>query len=52
MQACHEELTRLADKGIVKPLVGETRGLDEVAAVVQALADGVTVGRVVFSPAA
>jgi NADPH2:quinone reductase len=52
VRACHEELTRLADRGVVRPLIGETRGLDEVPAGVQALADGVTVGRVVFSPAA
>lgn len=52
VRTCHDELTRLADKGIVRPLIGETRGLDEVPAGVQALADGITVGRVVFSPAA
>lgn len=50
--AAHQELTRLADEGVVKPLIGETRGLDEVPAGLQALADGETVGRVVFSPAA
>ncbi|HHU10518.1 MAG TPA: NADPH:quinone oxidoreductase family protein [Intrasporangiaceae bacterium] len=52
VRACHDELTRLANEGIVKPLIGEARGLDEVPAGVQALADGKTVGRVVFSPAA
>lgn len=52
VRECHEELTRLADKGVVRPLIGEARGLDEVPAGVQALADGRTVGRVVFSPAA
>ena len=52
VRQCHEELTRLADKGVVRPLIGEARGLDEVPAGVQALADGHTVGRVVFSPAA
>lgn len=52
VRACHEELTRLADAGVVKPLIGEARGLDEVPAGLQALADGDTVGRVVFSPAA
>jgi len=50
--ACHEELTRLADEGVVKPLIGETRGLDEVPEGLQALADGKTVGRVVFTPGA
>ena len=52
VRQCHAELTRLADEGVVKPLIGETRGLDEVPAGLQALADGRTVGRVVFSPAA
>lgn len=52
VQACHEELTRLAYDGVVKPLIGEARGLDEVPAGLQALADGKTVGRVVFSPGA
>lgn len=52
VQAAHEELTRLADQGVVKPLIGETRGLDEVPVGLQALADGRTVGRVVFSPGA
>ena len=52
VRACHEELTRLAHNGVVRPLIGEARGLDEVPAGVQALADGHTVGRVVFSPAA
>lgn len=50
--AAHEELTALADEGVVKPLIGETRGLDEVPVGLQALADGKTVGRVVFSPGA
>jgi NADPH:quinone reductase len=52
VRAAHAELTRLADEGVVAPLIGETRGLDEVPAGLQALADGTTVGRVVFSPAA
>ncbi len=52
VHACHEELTRLADEGVVRPLIGEARGLDEVPAGLQALADGSTVGRVVFSPVA
>lgn len=52
VRACHDELTRLADEGVVKPLIGEARGLDEVPAGLQALADGSTVGRVVFSPVA
>jgi NADPH:quinone reductase len=52
VRTCHDELTRLADRGIVKPLIGEVHGLAEVPTGLQALADGRTVGRVVFSPAA
>jgi NADPH2:quinone reductase len=47
---CHRELTGLADRGSVKPLIGERLPLDDVAAGLQRLADGKTVGRVVFEP--
>ncbi|MET8872043.1 NADPH:quinone oxidoreductase family protein [Nocardia sp. NPDC004604] len=47
---CHRELTGLADQGLVKPLIGERLPLDDVAAGLQRLADGKTVGRVVFEP--
>jgi NADPH2:quinone reductase len=36
--------------GAIRPLVGERLGLDEVPAGLQRLADGDTVGRVVFVP--
>ncbi|GGR63454.1 NADPH2:quinone reductase [Nocardioides luteus] len=45
---CHAELTRMADEGSIKPLVSETLALEQVAEGVQRLADGVTVGRVVY----
>ena len=50
VRQCHEELTVLAAQGLIKPLVSERLGLDDVAAGVQRLADGETVGRVVFAP--
>ncbi|MFI0467696.1 NADPH:quinone oxidoreductase family protein [Saccharopolyspora sp. 5N102] len=45
---CHRDLAALADQGIVRPLVSEKLALDTVAEGVQRLADGVTVGRVVY----
>lgn len=51
VRECHDELTALAAQGLIKPLVSERWGLDQVADGVQRLADGDTVGRVVFVPA-
>jgi NADPH:quinone reductase len=48
VRACHDELTALADKGIVRPLVSERLSLGQVADGVQRLADGSTAGRVVY----
>ncbi|MFE6511637.1 NADPH:quinone oxidoreductase family protein [Nocardioides sp. NPDC057767] len=48
VEECHAELTRMADEGSIKPLVSEELSLDEVADGVQRLADGTTVGRVVY----
>ncbi|MGH3352813.1 MAG: NADPH:quinone oxidoreductase family protein [Nocardioides sp.] len=45
---CHAELTRMAAEGAIKPLVSEELPLDRVADGVQRLADGTTVGRVVY----
>lgn len=45
---CHRELSRLADEGVVAPVISERLPLDEVAAGVQRLADGRTVGRVAY----
>ena len=46
VREAHAELTRLADAGVVAPVVSERFGLDGVADGVQRLADGSTVGRV------
>ena len=45
---CHRDLTRLAAEGAVRPLVSERLALESVADGVQRLADGGTVGRVVY----
>ncbi|MGP5931578.1 NADPH:quinone oxidoreductase family protein [Corynebacterium glyciniphilum] len=45
---CHEELTVLANEGKVAPLVSEHLSFDEVPDGLQRLADGTTVGRVVY----
>ena len=48
--ACHEELTSLAEQGLVKPMVSERLSLAAARDALQRLADGVTVGRVVCVP--
>ncbi|WP_019203265.1 NADPH:quinone oxidoreductase family protein [Tsukamurella sp. 1534] len=48
VRACHDDLTVLADRGLVAPLVSERLGFDEVADGLQRLGDGTTVGRVVY----
>ncbi|MCF6522511.1 NADPH:quinone oxidoreductase family protein [Streptomyces sp. JJ36] len=45
--ACHEELTKLAGQGAIKPLVSERVPLDAAGEAVQRVFDGVTTGRVV-----
>ncbi|GAA3978986.1 NADPH:quinone oxidoreductase family protein [Thermobifida alba] len=47
---CHEELTSLADRGLIKPAVSEVLSLEELPDGVQRLADGSTVGRLVATP--
>ena len=47
---CHVELTKLVADGQIRPLIGERLGLTEVADGIQRLADGSTVGRLVFVP--
>ncbi|MGV9880215.1 NADPH:quinone oxidoreductase family protein [Streptomyces sp. NPDC003006] len=47
---CHEELTELAAKGAIKPLVSERVPMAGAAAAVQRVADGVTTGRVAVLP--
>lgn len=48
VRVCHDELLRLVTAGQIKPLVGERVDLSGVPAGLQRLADGRTVGRVVF----
>jgi NADPH2:quinone reductase len=48
VQECHSALIRLADQGVVRPLVSEHLPLADVADGVQRLADGVTIGRVAY----
>ncbi|WP_055491327.1 NADPH:quinone oxidoreductase family protein [Streptomyces sp. TP-A0356] len=50
IQHCHERLTELAARGVVKPLVSERLPLKDAAAAVQRVADGVTTGRVAVIP--
>lgn len=47
---CHEQLTELADRGAIKPLVSERVPLSGAATAVQRVADGVTTGRVAVVP--
>ncbi|MBX6748307.1 MAG: NADPH:quinone oxidoreductase family protein [Micromonosporaceae bacterium] len=47
---CHRHLTDLAAAGVVAPLVSERLPLASLTDGVQRLADGATVGRVVYSP--
>ncbi|GAB2730353.1 NADPH:quinone oxidoreductase family protein [Streptomyces bullii] len=46
VQHCHEQLTELAARGAIKPLVSERVPLGGAAAAVQKVADGVTTGRI------
>ncbi|MGW1864664.1 NADPH:quinone oxidoreductase family protein [Streptomyces mauvecolor] len=47
---CHEQLTKLAAQGAIKPLISERVPLKDAAAAVQRVADGTTTGRVVVVP--
>ncbi|MER6737213.1 NADPH:quinone oxidoreductase family protein [Streptomyces puniciscabiei] len=46
VQRCHEELTGLAARGAIKPLVSERVPLGDAAAAVQKVADGLSTGRI------
>jgi len=48
VRECHRALSDLADRGLIAPLVSERLALTEIADGVQRLADGDTVGRVVY----
>nr|WP_155073124.1 NADPH:quinone oxidoreductase family protein [Streptomyces taklimakanensis] len=50
VRACHEELTKLAEQGAIKPLVSERVPMEGAADAVQRVADGTTTGRVVIHP--
>ncbi|WP_460062838.1 NADPH:quinone oxidoreductase family protein [Streptomyces sp. YKOK-I1] len=50
VQHCHEQLTDLAARGAIKPLVSERVPLAGAAAAVQRVGDGVTTGRVTVVP--
>ncbi|MFH8983241.1 NADPH:quinone oxidoreductase family protein [Streptomyces varsoviensis] len=52
VRACHDELTKLAADGKVKPLIGDRVPLAGAADAVQRVADGTTTGRVVVEPGA
>jgi NADPH:quinone reductase len=46
---CHAQLSKMVAEGAIRPLVGERLGLEEVASGLQRLADGASVGRIVFT---
>ncbi|NEC02344.1 NADPH:quinone oxidoreductase family protein [Streptomyces anulatus] len=50
VRACHDELTELAEQGIVKPLVSERVAMARAADAVQRVADGTSTGRIVVLP--
>ncbi|MFK4226016.1 NADPH:quinone oxidoreductase family protein [Streptomyces sp. NPDC019890] len=47
---CHEELTRLATEGSIKPLISGRVAMKDAADAVQRVADGTTTGRLVVIP--
>lgn len=47
---CYDELVRLSDAGLIRPLVGERIALDGVPSGLERLASGQSVGRVVMMP--
>lgn len=50
VRACHDELTELAAKGVVKPLISERVPMADAARAVQRVADGTSTGRIVVLP--
>ena len=50
VRACHEELTRLAERGAIAPLVSERVPFEAAADAVQRVADGTTTGRLAVMP--
>ena len=51
VQHCHEQLTDLAARGVIKPLVSERVPLAGAAEAVQRVADGASTGRIAVLPA-
>ncbi len=49
VRSCHEELTKLAEQGVVRPLVSERLAFERAADGVQRVAEGSTTGRVVIT---
>ncbi|MFH8403947.1 NADPH:quinone oxidoreductase family protein [Streptomyces sp. NPDC018019] len=50
VDACHEELAKLAAQGVIKPLIGGRVPLSGAAEAVQRVFDGTTTGRLVIVP--
>ncbi|MEU8710257.1 NADPH:quinone oxidoreductase family protein [Streptomyces sp. NPDC048565] len=50
IRACHDELTELAARGVVKPLISERVPMTDAGRAVQRVADGTSTGRVVILP--
>ncbi|KUH40251.1 MULTISPECIES: NADPH:quinone oxidoreductase family protein [Streptomyces] len=50
VRRCHDTLTTLAAKGLIKPLVSDRVAFADAPAAVQRVADGTTTGRVVVLP--
>jgi NADPH2:quinone reductase len=45
----HAELTRLADAGAVRPIIGKTLPFEDAPAAIQEVASGASVGRIVLT---
>uniref|UniRef100_A0AAU3GK76 NADPH:quinone oxidoreductase family protein n=1 Tax=Streptomyces sp. NBC_01401 TaxID=2903854 RepID=A0AAU3GK76_9ACTN len=50
IRACHDELTELAARGVIKPLISERVPMADAGRAVQRVADGTSTGRVVILP--
>ncbi|MFI1186139.1 NADPH:quinone oxidoreductase family protein [Streptomyces californicus] len=50
VRACHDELTRLAEQGVVKPLISERVPMTGAADAVRRVAEGTSTGRIVVLP--
>lgn len=51
VEEAHAELTRLAEAGVVRPVVADVVGFDDAPAAIQRLASGATTGRLVIDVA-